>query len=284
MDHSGWYDRLSKDKPFLTIEDLIIVSACGPPGGGRQDIPERLQRHFNILTYTDLKSDSIERIFMTILDAFFTPFLKEVKDSAEGIIDITLQLYDNVLNGPLKPTPNKSHYLFNLRDISRIIQGLVNAAPRECTEPVHVVRMWIHESRRVFGDRLINDTDRNWMDDLLMKLPGEKFKLTKEDIMNSERLLYGDYMDGIDDEARVYRQIADTKVLVQKIIDFLEDYNGSVKTQMKLVMFLDACDHVSRITRIIRQPLGNALLLGVGGSGRQSLSRLATFIANYKIF
>lgn len=53
---------------------------------------------------------------------------------------------------------------------------------------------------------------------------------------------------------------------------------------MKLVMFLDACDHVSRIERVIRQPLGNALLLGVGGSGRQSLARLATYIANYKIF
>lgn len=49
-------------------------------------------------------------------------------------------------------------------------------------------------------------------------------------------------------------------------------------------MFLDACDHVSRITRVIRQPLGNCLLLGVGGSGRQSLSRLATFIADYKIY
>jgi len=53
---------------------------------------------------------------------------------------------------------------------------------------------------------------------------------------------------------------------------------------MKLVMFLDACDHVSRIQRVIMQPLGNALLLGIGGSGRQSLSRLATFIANYKLF
>lgn len=91
-------------------------------------------------------------------------------------------------------------------------------------------------------------------------------------------------MDGIDAEPRIYRQLNDLKVFVTKIEEFLEEYNGSVKIQMNLVMFLDACDHVSRITRVIRQPLGNCLLLGVGGSGRQSLSRLATFIANYKLF
>jgi dynein heavy chain, axonemal len=49
-------------------------------------------------------------------------------------------------------------------------------------------------------------------------------------------------------------------------------------------MFLDACEHIARIARIIRQPQGNALLLGVGGSGRQSLARMATFISNYKLF
>lgn len=53
------------------------------------------------------------------------------------------------------------------------------------------------------------------------------------------------------------------------------------KKAMKLVMFLDACEHVSRISRIIRQPQGNGLLLGVGGSGRQSLAKLATYIMNY---
>jgi dynein heavy chain len=91
-------------------------------------------------------------------------------------------------------------------------------------------------------------------------------------------------MDGLDVDTRVYRQVPDLKMLVTKVEEFLEDYNGAVKKQMPLVMFLDACDHVSRIARIVRQPLGNALLLGVGGSGRQSLSRLATFLASYKLF
>jgi len=102
--------------------------------------------------------------------------------------------------------------------------------------------------------------------------------------MNAERFIFGDFMDGIDVETRTYKQVKDLKLMVEKIIENLEEYNGTVKSQMKLVMFLDACDHVSRITRIVRQPLGNALLLGVGGSGRQSLSRLATYMATFKLF
>lgn len=131
-----------------------------------------------------------------------------------------------------------------------------------------MIRMWIHENKRVFGDRLIDNIDRDWLDQLLNSQSETKFSLTTKEIYNAERLIFGDYMGGIDTENRIYAQIVDLKSLVSKIEEYLEEYNNGVKNQMKLVMFLDACDHVSRIERVIRAPLGNAFLLGVGGSGR----------------
>lgn len=130
---------------------------------------------------------------------------------------------------------------------------------------------------------MINNQDKDTLVDLCIA-EGEKMKVAKPAILNVERVIYGDYFNGIDGENRPYIQITDIPAMIEKIIEYLEDFNSGSKHPMKLVMFLDACDHVSRICRILRQPQGNALLLGVGGSGRQSLSKLATFMNNYKLY
>lgn len=131
---------------------------------------------------------------------------------------------------------------------------------------------------------MINEADKEVLLELLLDQAERKFDAKKADIFENDRIIYGDFGFGMEGEARPYQILNDLPAMVKKIEEYLEDYNSTSKSPMKLILFLDACDHVARICRILRQPLGNALLLGVGGSGRQSLARLATYISSYRSY
>lgn len=130
----------------------------------------------------------------------------------------------------MKPTPNKSHYTFNLRDISKIFQGVVTANQKLTQAPVELLRIWFHENTRVIGDRLINNGDRQFLSGLMEEQILTKFKVDKEQLYNSERIVFADFLEGIDVETRIYRQVEDLKMFQTKIEEYLVEYNGQVKT------------------------------------------------------
>ena len=82
----------------------------------------------------------------------------------------------------------------------------------------------------------------------------------------------------LDGGVSIYEEITDPKKLYKLLENKQEDYNFSNNDKLELVFFDEAIQQILRICRIVRQPRGNALLIGVGGSGKQSLSRLASFI------
>ena len=157
--------------------------------------------------------------------------------------------------------------------------------------------MWLHECQRVFYDRLVDSEDEKAFMEVISSCLETNFSLTVKDLLKSQtHLLFTSFYDnsqqnqeGNDDDedenaSCPYQEVQNFDKLTDLINEKLEDFNmDPKKSSMNLVLFEEAIVQVCAIHRIISQPNGNAVLVGVGGSGRKSLTKLAAFIANYKL-
>ena len=309
MDHGGWYDNSTGEWIFRNMMDCLFVCAMGQPGGGRNHITPRFSRHYNVVSVTDLEDQTLSSIFKSLLHFFLKTdnFPNEVVKLEDAVISSTLDIYRTSIDH-LLPTPTKSHYTFNLRDFARVIQGvtLMRSKTLVATNDVckGYVRLWSHEIMRVFGDRLTEHKDREWFLNYLKGVVQKNFGEDMDEIFahlgrgqgesvgveEFRKCFYGDYMspENVDRETEpgklFYEEVKDVPALMLRMEEYLSDYNALSKSPMNLAIFLYAMEHISRICRCLKQPGAHVMCAGVGGSGRQSLSRLATFICSMKCF
>ncbi|CAK7297493.1 Dynein axonemal heavy chain 6 [Vulpes lagopus] len=281
QDFGGFYDR---SKLFWKdIQDVTIVSACAPPGGGRNPVTPRFIRHFSMLCLPMPSEHSLKQIFQAILNGFLSDFPPAVKQTAPNIVEAAVEIY-NRLSVDLLPTPAKSHYVFNLRDLSKCVQGILQCDSGTIREEIQIFRLFCHECQRVFHDRLINNEDKHYFHTILTEMANKHFGIAIGlEYFLTRPIIFGDFIKfGADKMDRIYDDMPDMEKIANVLEDYLDDYNLINPKEVKLVFFQDAIEHVSRIARMIRQERGNALLVGVGGTGKQSLTRLAAHICGYK--
>ncbi|KAJ9589380.1 hypothetical protein L9F63_017432, partial [Diploptera punctata] len=294
LDHWTWYDR--KEVTPIKLMDIQCICAMGPYSQGGNVLTPRFVRHFNILCIDEFDDSVMIHIFSKIMLWHLDTrgFSKEFDPCIEQLVLATLDVYKKS-RAFLLPTPAKSHYLFNLRDFSRVIQGVLLSVPEAMEDLISMKRLWVHEILRVYYDRLVDDNDRNWFLDLLHVVIQESLEEDMDEMfihlrMENERvgedemrqLIYCDFANPKAD-SRNYIEVTDMAHLTSVCDGYLNEFNNMTKKPMNLVLFRFAIEHLSRLCRILKQPRSHGLLVGVGGSGRQSLTRLASHISEYEL-
>ncbi|XP_071672854.1 dynein axonemal heavy chain 9-like isoform X1 [Patagioenas fasciata] len=280
LDYGHWYDRTK-----LSLKEITNVQyvSCMNPTAGSFTINPRLQRHFCVFALSIPGQDALSRIYSTILTQHLTSgnFSGAVQKSAQQLVALALGLHQKVA-ATFLPTAIKFHYIFNLRDFSNIFQGLLFSTPECLQHPQDLVKLYLHESNRVYRDKMVEEKDYGTFDKIQLETVKKLYDDIEGTLEQTKRMnIYCHFAKGVGEPS--YRPVPTWEELNKILVEALDSYN-EVNAAMSLVLFEDAMCHVCRINRILESPRGNALLVGVGGSGKQSLTRLAAFISSLELF
>jgi dynein heavy chain len=217
-------------------------------------------------------------IFKTLLAGHVIGFSGPVCDSVDRIVEGSLTLYDEISKKFL-PSAVKFTYNWSLRELTNIFQGLCMMKSSNYNTYFEVVRLWLHEFNRVVSDRFFTIGEFDVYENIVREVMKKQLMVSNQDEFLKNICIFTTFATP---SANGYVPVASIEEL-KRVVDLkLVEYNESL-AMMDLVLFEQAAEHITRISRILLSPGGNAMLIGVGGSGKQSLSRLAAFINGFEV-
>jgi dynein heavy chain len=275
-------DDLSFRKEF---EDLQFMCAMNPTSGSFT-VAQRVQRHYSCVAVAVPTAAQCAGIFTQITTGHLSDFSSEVQSIGASVMQCLFETHAMV-TAKFLPSSIKFMYNWNLRELNNAVKGLCRTTPKETGSPTAFTRVFVHEMYRVYRDRMVSLRQEAVFNDLFMveftRVFGETALKDKlGELTNEDTLMMTTFCAKPGGASGIYQEIENVESLSLALEAKLEEYNENFSI-MELVLFKQAMQHVTRIARVINTSGGNVMLVGVGGSGKQSLSRLAGYVCGMEI-
>ncbi|XP_069464806.1 dynein axonemal heavy chain 14 [Ambystoma mexicanum] len=286
LELGGFFD--TKQLLWKHVQDVSLIAACAPPGGGRNEISPRLLKHFCMLALPQPSIQSLQHIFQIQLGIYLqqNDFLPDVLKCRDLLASASIAVYYKMCRSML-PTPAKCHYTFNLRDLFKVLQGLLQASESVIVSKESTAQFFLHEATRVFHDRLVETSDREMFYQFLSDELHNYFKVSwpKEKLIK-DSIIYVDFLDMNTPVAnRIYRPITNHKKLVSTLEEYLIRMSmSSAGTETPHVFFTEAVQHITRAARVFKQPGGHMMLVGLDGTGKVTSATMACYISGCSLY
>ncbi|KAL7671307.1 hypothetical protein ACOME3_006208 [Neoechinorhynchus agilis] len=273
LSYGGWYDTMNIGE-FRNIVDSSLICAMQPPNGIISSSLERLTRHLGLISCPEFSEESMVRIYSNLFNFWSNKSEKNaIMKFSNQIVSMSVALYRSVVTTIL-PLPSKPHYRYNLRDLSRIFQGLNEYNPLSMQTFGDLFDAWTFEVNRVLKDRLIFEEDTLLFEKIFEQSAVPVVGKTTAEKIRGYEPLYCNFLEKKKDPIR----ILDFNKINDRLEGFQSDYNMANNQNSRVVFFEYAIKHILRTTRILKQEMSNALLIGIPGNGRKTLTTLAAYI------
>ncbi|KEG14468.1 putative dynein heavy chain, cytosolic [Trypanosoma grayi] len=280
IERGGYYR--SRDNAWITVEGVQVIGACNPPTDvGRVSLSHRFLRWAPVLLVDFPTEESLHIIYTAYCRAILA-FNRQLQQSyAEKLAWAMVDMY--AATQARFSSWQQPHYVYSPRDLSRwtraIHEGLLtwDDAERRALRADGLVRLAVHEGLRVFQDRLVESDEEKWTDAAIDRCFTARFRdaVTLASALRRP-LLYSTILHRAYSECT--RDVLRTHI-EHKLEAFCEE-----EVDAALVVYDAMVDHVTRIDRVLRQPMGHVLLAGSSGVGKTMVARLVAWMNGMTVF
>ena len=263
-----------KTNDWVSLQRIQFVGACNPPTDpGRVTMSNRWLRHAP-LVFVDFPSPmSLGQIYGTFSRALLK-LQPNLRSYSAPLTEAMVETY--VENRAYFKPSAQPHYIYSPRELSRWVRALYEAIKENADMVLEdLVRIWLHEGLRLFADRLTTAEEQEWCSKKLDQIAMSHFPGADPECI-ARPILYSNWL------SKRYQEV-EADPLRQHVEARLRTFYEE-ELDVKLVVFDEVLDHVLRIDRVLRQPLGHLLLVGESGAGKTVLSKFCAWMNGLSIF